>query len=381
MEDDKIIQMINSFGVSFGVLTFFGIPFLSDIVSFLTVAFASLIATPVVYLGFKKINERWQEKEEKRLKCIKQTFAMMKEDEYEKDKIIGKTTTNFYSKIKDMKKEFNLSFKGNDIHQINDLLYLINANYYEKIESLIPGYCREEIIDKVLNQVGLYFVAKGSTSFTREDLLNILTACYFMKDKVKKEIYEEFISSEVSFGNWISHGINNHNVDIMDEAAFLNEKKKELSPMPTFDIESTKDYEKIIQGILSIDTYLGQFGDINKLEWDMQSLQEFLCIMLKDHRREIIAYDSSLSNFTVASSFIYNAMCYAIMNHQTKIGPREMLNTLKDWEKLPFQLRNNITTDVIEKMGLERQNHPFYHNSTKTKAKIISFNRLKNSKN
>ena len=58
-----------------------------------------------------------------------------------------------------------------------------------------------------------------------------------------------------------------------------------------------------------------------------------------------------------------------------------MLNTLKDWEKLPFQLRNNITTDVIEKMGLERQNHPFYHNSTKTKAKIISFNRLKNSKN
>ena len=186
MEDDKIMQIISSFGLSFGVFTILGIPFLNDVVSFLAIGGASVVATPVVYFGFKKINERWWEKEEKRLRSVRQTFAMMAEDRYEKDKIIGKTTTNFYSKLEDMKKEFNLSLEANDFDQINDLLYLINANYYEKIVSLMPGYCREEIIDKVVNQIGLYFVGKGQSGFHRKDLLNILNNCYFIKDEIKK---------------------------------------------------------------------------------------------------------------------------------------------------------------------------------------------------
>lgn len=381
MEDDKIMQIISSFGLSFGVFTILGIPFLNDVVSFLAIGGASVVATPVVYFGFKKINERWWGKEEKRLRSVRQTFAMMAEDRYEKDKIIGKTTTNFYSKLEDMKKEFNLSLEANDFDQINDLLYLINANYYEKIVSLMPGYCREEIIDKVVNQIGLYFVGKGQSGFHRKDLLNILNNCYFIKDEIKKEIYDEFISSEVSFGKWISHGIRNRNVDIMDEDAFYAEKKKELPPMPGFDIESTENYKKIIQGIISMDTYLGQFGDISQLEWDMDALQEFLSIMLKDHRSEIVAYNSQLSNFDIACSFIHNAMCYAVVNNKTEVGPREMLHTLKNWEKLPFQLRCDVATTVVEKMSLERNNHPFYHNPAKKKAKIISFNKLNNDEN
>lgn len=378
MEDDKIIQMISSFGISFGALTILGIPFINNPYFIFGALGVSVAATPVVYLGVKKINEKWQEKEEKRLRCVRQTFSSLAEDRYEKDKIIGKTTTNFYSKLDDMKKEFNIFLENNDFDQINDLLYLINANYYEKIVSLMPGYCREEIIDKVVNQIGLYFVGKGQSGFHRKDLLNILNNCYFIKDEIKKEIYDEFISSEVSFGKWISHGIRNRNVDIMDEDAFYAEKKKELPSMPGFDIESTENYKKIIQGIISMDTYLGQFGDISQLEWDMESLQEFFSIMLKDHRSEIVAYNSQLSNFDIACSFIHNAMCYAVVNNKTEVGPREMLQTLKNWEKIPFQLRCDIATTVVEKMGLERNNHPFYHNPAKKKAKIISFNKLNN---
>lgn len=59
MEDDKIMQIISSFGLSFGVFTILGIPFLNDVVSFLAIGGASVVATPVVYFGFKRINERW----------------------------------------------------------------------------------------------------------------------------------------------------------------------------------------------------------------------------------------------------------------------------------------------------------------------------------
>lgn len=103
--------------------------------------------------------------------------------------------------------------------------------------------------------------------------------------------------------------------------------------------------------------------------------------MLKNHRSEIIAYNSGLSNFDIACSFIYNTMCYAIVNHRPKVEVREMLHTLKDWEKIPFQLRSNVAIDVIEKMHLERNLHPFYRNPAKKKAKIISFDRLNNGEN
>ena len=350
---------------------------MNDLSSFFAILGVSVALTPGVSLGLKKINERWYEKEKKRLKSVKQSLAMMAEDIYEKDKIIGKTTTNFYSKVEDMKNEFSISLDSNDANQINDLLYLINANYYEKIVGTRQPYCREEIIDKVVNQVGLYFVLKGNSGFTRKDVFCILKNCYFIKDELKKEIYEEFISSEVSFGRFISHCIENRNVDIMDKDAFIEEKKKELSSMPSFDIFSLDSYEKIIQGLISADSYLEQFGNVNQLEWDMESLKNFLCILLKDHRSELIAYDSSQSSFDIASSFIYNAMCYAVVNQKQSIGPFEMLHTLRNWEKIPFQLRSDVATDVIEKMNLERDSHPFYQNPVKKKAEIISFSKLK----
>lgn len=377
MEDDKLVRFISSFGISFGVSVILGIPFLNDLSSFFAILGVSVALTPGVSLGLKKINERWYEKEKKRIKSVKRSLAMMEEDIYEKDKIIGKTTTNFFSKVEDMKNEFSISLDSNDANQINDLLYLINANYYEKIVGTRQPYCREEIIDKVVNQVGLYFVLKGNSDFTRKDVFCILKNCYFIKDELKKEIYEEFISSEVSFGRFISHCIENRNVDIMDKDAFIEEKKKELSSMPSFDIFSLDSYEKIIQGLISADSYLEQFGDVNQLEWDMESLKNFLCILLKDHRSELIAYDSSQSSFDIASSFIYNAMCYAVVNQKQSIGPFEMLHTLRNWEKIPFQLRSDVATDVIEKMNLERDSHPFYQNPVKKKAEIISFSKLK----
>ena len=54
MEDDKIMQIISSFGLSFGVFTILGIPFLNDVVSFLAIGGASVVATPVVYLDLKR---------------------------------------------------------------------------------------------------------------------------------------------------------------------------------------------------------------------------------------------------------------------------------------------------------------------------------------
>lgn len=381
MEDDKIVTILSSFGFSFGILTIFGIPFVSNPFFMLGVLGASCLLTPVVYSIAKKSNERWYKKEENRRRYVQQTFANIVDDKYQENKKIGKTTTNFDFKLEAMQNEFNISLEHNDFDQINDFLYLINANYYDKITKIIPQYCREEIIDKVVNQIGLYLEEKNKSSFTRDDVLNILNSCYFIKDDLKKEIYQEFISSEVSFaGGWIGHGIKNRNVDILDEDAFFEQKKYEASVEIGFDIESVDDYKKIIQGIIAADDYLKKFGDVSELDWDLEALKDFLCILLKDHRSDLITYDSNMSIFDIACSYIYNAMCYAVVNEKNGVGLEEMLHTLKSWEKIPFQLRCDVATDVVEQMDLDYSMHPFYQNPVKSKAKIISFDKFRNSK-
>lgn len=298
----------------------------------------------------------------------------MIEEGYGKDKIIEKTTTNFYSKVEAMQKDFNISLEPNDFDQINDFLYLINANYYEKIVSTLPQYCREEIIDKIVNQAGLYLEGKDKSSFNRKDVLNILNNCYFIKDGLKKEIYQEFIASEVSFIGWIGHGIENRNVDILKTDTFLEQKKKELSQRPVFDIESVDEYKRMIQMMIAKDDYLEQFGDVSELEWDIDSLKEFVCIMLKEHRKEIISYDDKLSNFEIAASYIYNAMCYAVVNQRKEVGPKEFFHTLKNWELLSWEIRCNFANDVVEKMNLKEESS-FYKKAEKSKVKVISFNK------
>lgn len=81
--------------------------------------------------------------------------------------------------------------------------------------------------------------------------------------------------------------------------------------------------------------------------------------MLKDHRSELLSYDSKLSNADFACSFIHNAMCYAVVNNREEVGPREMLYTLKNWEYIPWDLRRDIATDVINKMNLDEET-PLY---------------------
>lgn len=108
----------------------------------------------------------------------------------------------------------------------------------------------------------------------------------------------------------------------------------------------------------------------------MESLQEFFSIMLKDHRSELLSYDSKLSNADFACSFIHNAMCYAVVNNREEVGPREMLHTLKNWEYIPWDLRRDIATDVINKMNLDEET-PLYRKEGKKKARVISFDKVK----
>ena len=153
MEDDKLVRFISSFGISFGVSVVFGIPFLNDLSSFFAILGVSVALTPGVSLGLKKINERWYEKEKKRLKSVKQSLAMMAEDIYEKDKIIDGSKvsegdaiigiassgfhSNGYSLIRKLVRDYNAVYEG---EKIGETLLIPTKIYVKKVLPLLDKY-------------------------------------------------------------------------------------------------------------------------------------------------------------------------------------------------------------------------------------------------
>lgn len=55
MNEDNIIKMISSFGISFGVITILGIPLINSPYFILGTLGTSFLLTPVVYFIVKKI--------------------------------------------------------------------------------------------------------------------------------------------------------------------------------------------------------------------------------------------------------------------------------------------------------------------------------------
>lgn len=375
MNSNKLLEFLGSFSLSFSAtsilsLLFFGVPYFG----FGSLA-VSTVLTPVVYFATKKIEEKRHADDEKRLRCLKTGFTIMEECCKKNDKTIDQATTNFYYKIEEMVNKYNISLGYNDLDQINDLIYLINANYYDKIvDSGVAGY-REDIIDRLITQIGLYFSFYGNNKFTRKSVLAILQNCKFINDNLKHEIFQEFISSEIGFDRWISHGIENRGIKDVEPVSPRRQLASALSL--NFDTSVIDNYEQIIQGLISADDYLIQYGDISKVEWDMEVLRDFLCIILKDYKLELSSYNPTHSNFDFSRNFIYNLMCYAVFNHKKRIGGCEMIQTLKNVDFIPWDLRCNMITDVKEKMSDSLMNSFATSETKNTDHKILPFEKVK----
>lgn len=377
---DKFNKILGSFGLSMGganLLALILVGSSNPITYFITTAIAGVIAWPTIYFTASKLIQKSKEKEEKWFRCMNRAFIMLGEDCYEKDQVVTQKTTNFYKKVETMLKKNNYELVPESTDFVNDLLYLINANYYQEVEKYLPYLKREQLLDKVMDQVGNYLEKTHKTKLTNNDIVTILNNCFFLTEPLKEEIAKEYVESTVKFGSHIEHSIKNRTVDTLDIDTYKQEKEQEVLPTAIFDIEDIDHYQIMIQGIIASDKYLPNFGDISSLTWDMESLQNIICIMAKDHRRQLLEVKDEYCNFDLAASFIHNAMCYGIMNHKSEIGPKELLATFREWDYIPFELRATIASDIIEKQALEADLHPFYKSKPKEKTKVIPLSSIK----
>ena len=297
------------------------------------------VLTPGIYFGIKTISENYIKKEtediDKRVKAEMMQYQMFLEVG-EKHRKIGKKTANFLYDVKDMEHDFQISLDHQSANYLNDLLYLVNTNYYSEIVKNSDTYSRDRLVKQILNQVGLYIKESGKESISNKDIEKILDSCFFIPDRLKKEIMNEYIKSEVSYNKLILHGIDNRSSD--SSLVSSDEKRGENPLSSSFDIDNREQYQLLIQTMEVDDEYLGQFGNPSELDWDIDSLQKLLSIIAKDHHEELANRIDGYSDFNLVSSFIANAACYAIANGKDKVGVDEMASTFRNWEYIPFSL-------------------------------------------
>lgn len=374
--EEKITKLLSSFGISISsmyllMLILVGItnptPYL------ISTAIGTLITWPLTYIGIEKINQKSEAKNKKQQYSVLLTTKALHEIITAKDQIISQKTTNFYYMIKDKLSNSYNKISLNTLNNINDLLYLINANYYEQISHYLQGISREELANKILDQVNLYLEDKDKKELKRIDINNIINNCYFIINNLKKEIIEEYKLSEVKMGNLIVHGIENKNEAPSPKNPYQKTIIKSEEKVPTFDKDNLDSYKHIVERLIYTDTYLCEYGNTYDIEWDYEALMSIVRTMIKEFHSELIKNVDNYSNFALTCSYIYNIMCYSIMNHKAQVSYQEMLNVFKEWEYIPFSLRLEIVSTVIEKLNLV-ENNPFGTRSfPKKKGKILIY--------
>lgn len=379
--NDKFVKVIGSFGISAAIvelivpLVFMGA---EPLVLIASMVGGTIGVWPVTYMITNKMSKSAREREEKELRCVATTFAMLAEENSEKDKTYGKTTTNFTKKITIKEQEMGIKYTPELEININSLIYLINSNYYQEIAAYIPRLNREQLIDMLLQQIFTVLGDTDASQLKNKDVKKILKGCYFIKDELKEQISQEYKESEVNFSGFIDHSIVNKNIDIMDEEEYKTAKKLEIPETSCFNINNIKDIKIIIEGLTVADNYLCNYGDVTKIRWDENALQEVVCIIAQSFREKLVEQIPNYTEFDLTTSLAHNAMAYAVFNNKEEISYKELIKTFKEWTYIPYELRCYIVEHLINKLEMNEEEYPLnIKKGTPKKAKIIQFKPVK----
>lgn len=115
----------------------------------------------------------------------------MGESNINRREVINQRTTMFHSYIIEYLEKNNIEIDSFTLNIINDILYLINANYYYEISSNYH-IDRETLITQVLNQIMIYLTKKEDKSLDEDDVTKIINSCFFIKSALQQAIIQEF---------------------------------------------------------------------------------------------------------------------------------------------------------------------------------------------
>ena len=334
---------------------------------------ATLLTSPLTYIGMKSIQKKLDERMKRDENMAAQLFTMM-DDAFCGDRKITSTSSFFVQEILDVFEEKNKGIPHEEIMHINQFLYLINANYYDEIHKQFPSMDREDVIRKLVEQVSNYLNFSNRLAFDEKDAKKVLDYCIFINSDLKEQIFKEFKKSKVKLRDTYDYQIIRKDTSTM---ADYIEKFNQEKDATWFDADDIEHYEAIIANYENQDYWQEEgYPSPKDLKWDIDFLRTIIKTIIRDHRQELRKTNPEYTNLNLAGHYIYNAMVYAILNNKKEVGQTELLNTFKNWDYMPFEMKIDTINTIFDENEISYEEHPLGIKAKKEKKqpqKIITF--------
>lgn len=334
------------------------------------------VLTPLSYIGITHFKQKSDRALAASLQEVNQLAKGLTEIE-EFDHKIDKNSVCFYHEIASKTELANLS--TDIINNINQFLFMINSNYYELITKNFSSLRRDELVDKILNQIINVVMENEIGEFTTVEAKKVLDSCFFIEEKLKKAIIKEFKESEFKIDGHKSYHILSENFDLsksddeniqeLDERMYSDEHF-----LRTFDVNDISWYEKMLK--YGSEANNNTYGNYYDVEWDLEALRDIMSFMLSNFRWKFIDAKGDYYNSEVVISFIHNVFVYAKVNNRDKVGINEIIQTFKNWNFFEglFALKLEVLDAIFANFNLDYSMHPYRSKQIKEeKGKILKF--------
>lgn len=376
---DKVTEIITSIGMATSLSAFLTlIPSTNNDLGIITGG--TILLSPCVYFGMNYLKEKAKDRQLRDMHHTSQLFLMMTEAN-SVDHNVTKSSTLFLHELHQEMNNYDAKIDDNEQMNINQFLYLINANYYDEIIKTFPMLNREEIVRRLIIVILNHLTDNNKTTFDENDAKEVLGKTIFIRQELKEQIYKEFKKSKVKFGKNKFYEIIRNDTDSSPAAYEELRRQDEMNQAPNFDIEDLNQIYSLI-GCYVNNEMMQELGN-TMLDWDYDFLRRLLVLISTKYRRQLIdEHGTRHNNLNLTSSFIYNALSYAVVNEREMVGYKEMINAFKNWDYIPFNLQLEILDDLFEQEEISYEEHPYgLKKPKKTKPKIIRLDFNRNNKN
>ncbi len=375
---DNLLKKIVAISLPLSVLLSFS-AMLPTTVGVIVTLVGTITAAPMLDKKFTELQTKHDKekiKEQHYLQQVKIGLAEMDK----KGTRVNSMTCFFNDLILAKCNEHRINIDESTLENINQFLYMINANYYERILNDLKVnnqrlQSREEVLRNICEAILLHMEIIEDYAFDDIDVEDVLKQCVFIKDELKDEMQEEFESSKVKgvFGKYRylieRKDVKSENIEIDYTKKYSEVNKEDIS----FDIYEKESYIAAIAKINEIPEYQKK-GNISAISWDVNALMEICTKLVHKYNSEM---ERTISNYSIAR-FAVKLMCatasFALANNKHSVSYNEINTAFKNMKGIPSNLLEEMTK-YLENICAEKA-----HEKPNQKILIFNPNLVKNQK-
>ena len=375
---ETLMQKVVSVSLPLSVLLTFSV-FLPTTAAVVVVLTGTALAAPILDRQFTKLKDKEDKNKIREQHYIQQVKISLAEMD-KKGTRVNRMTPFFNDMIMAKCREKKINIDEDTLQNINQFLYMVNSNYYERILDSFKVNnerlrTREDVLREICDAILRHMEMIEDYAFDDTDVSEVLDICLFIKDDVKEDMIEEFENSKVP-GVLGTYRYIIERKDVKSESVEKDYTKNydEVNKDDvSFDIYEKESYVAAVSKITEMPHYQ-KLGNVNALSWDIDALMDIVTNFIRKYNSELERNieDYSIARFTVKLMLVTTS--YALVNKKGTVSYKVITEAFKKLPNIPNELFMDMSK-YLDKLCAEKA-------LQRPNQKIIIFNPnyLKNQK-